>query len=192
MPDFWQLPTVSMGLGPIMAIYQARFLKYLTNRELTDASKRKVWCFMGDGECDEPESLGAISLAGSEKAGQPGFRGQLQPPAPRRSGARQRQDHPGARRRVPGRGLERHQGHLGQLLGSAAGARQEGPAAPAHGRGAGRRLPEIQGHGRRLRARAFLRRLRRAQGNGRRHERRGHLAPQPRRPRPAQDLCRLP
>ncbi|MGK7295297.1 MAG: pyruvate dehydrogenase (acetyl-transferring), homodimeric type [Candidatus Wenzhouxiangella sp. M2_3B_020] len=67
MPDFWQLPTVSMGLGPIMAIYQARFLKYLTNRELTDASKRKVWCFMGDGECDEPESLGAISLAGREK-----------------------------------------------------------------------------------------------------------------------------
>jgi len=67
MPDFWQLPTVSMGLGPIMAIYQARFLKYLTNRELTDAGKRKVWCFMGDGECDEPESLGAISLAGREQ-----------------------------------------------------------------------------------------------------------------------------
>ncbi len=67
MPEFWQLPTVSMGLGPIMAIYQARFLKYLTNRELTDASKRKVWCFMGDGETDEPESLGAISLAGREK-----------------------------------------------------------------------------------------------------------------------------
>ncbi|MFN2335203.1 MAG: pyruvate dehydrogenase (acetyl-transferring), homodimeric type, partial [Wenzhouxiangellaceae bacterium] len=67
MPDFWQLPTVSMGLGPIMAIYQARFLKYLTNREMADAGKRDVWCFMGDGECDEPESLGAISLAGREK-----------------------------------------------------------------------------------------------------------------------------
>ncbi|MGY6555315.1 MAG: pyruvate dehydrogenase (acetyl-transferring), homodimeric type [Wenzhouxiangella sp.] len=67
MPDFWQLPTVSMGLGPIMAIYQARFLKYLHNRELVEAAKRKVWCFMGDGECDEPESLGAISLAGREK-----------------------------------------------------------------------------------------------------------------------------
>jgi pyruvate dehydrogenase E1 component len=67
MPEFWQLPTVSMGLGPIMAIYQARFLKYLTNRGLTDASKRKVWCYMGDGETDEPESLGAISLAGREK-----------------------------------------------------------------------------------------------------------------------------
>ena len=59
MPDYWQLPTVSMGLGPIMAIYQARFLKYLHNRGLADTSQRKVWCFMGDGESDEPESLGA-------------------------------------------------------------------------------------------------------------------------------------
>jgi pyruvate dehydrogenase E1 component len=67
MPDFWQIPTVSMGLGPIMAIYQARFLKYLHNREMTEAAKRKVWCFLGDGETDEPESLGAISLAGREK-----------------------------------------------------------------------------------------------------------------------------
>lgn len=66
MPDFWQLPTVSMGLGPIMAIYQARFLKYLHNRGIEDTSKRKVWCFVGDGETDEPESLGAISLAGRE------------------------------------------------------------------------------------------------------------------------------
>lgn len=67
MPDFWQIPTVSMGLGPIMAIYQARFLKYLHNREMAKADKRKVWCFMGDGETDEPESLGAISLAGRER-----------------------------------------------------------------------------------------------------------------------------
>ncbi len=67
MPNFWQLPTVSMGLGPIMAIYQARFLKYLHNRELAETSKRKVWAFLGDGETDEPESLGAISLAGREK-----------------------------------------------------------------------------------------------------------------------------
>jgi pyruvate dehydrogenase E1 component len=67
MPEFWQLPTVSMGLGPIMAIYQARFLKYLHGREMADTKARKVWCFMGDGECDEPESLGAISLAGREK-----------------------------------------------------------------------------------------------------------------------------
>jgi len=66
MPDFWQMPTVSMGLGPIMAIYQARFLKYLHNRGIADTSQRKVWCYLGDGETDEPESLGAISLAGRE------------------------------------------------------------------------------------------------------------------------------
>lgn len=67
MPDFWQFPTVSMGLGPIMAIYQARFLHYMENREILPAQKRKVWAFMGDGEMDEPESLGAIGLAGREK-----------------------------------------------------------------------------------------------------------------------------
>ena len=67
MPDFWQTPTVSMGLGPISAIYQARFFKYLEHRELLPKSDRKVWCFMGDGECDEPESLGAIALGGREQ-----------------------------------------------------------------------------------------------------------------------------
>lgn len=67
MPEFWQFPTVSMGLGPIMAIYQARFLKYLHDRGLADTSNRKVWVFCGDGEMDEPESLGAISLAGRER-----------------------------------------------------------------------------------------------------------------------------
>ncbi|SEI82701.1 pyruvate dehydrogenase E1 component [Azotobacter beijerinckii] len=67
MPDFWQFPTVSMGLGPIQAIYQARFMKYLEDRGFITPGKQKVWCFMGDGECDEPESLGAIALAGREK-----------------------------------------------------------------------------------------------------------------------------
>jgi pyruvate dehydrogenase E1 component len=67
MPDFWQFPTVSMGLGPLMGIYKARFLKYLHCRELADTAHRKVWVFCGDGEMDEPESLGAISLAGREK-----------------------------------------------------------------------------------------------------------------------------
>lgn len=66
MPNYWQFPTVSMGLGPIQAIYQARFLKYLTNRGIKDCSAQKVYCYMGDGECDEPESLGAIGLAGRE------------------------------------------------------------------------------------------------------------------------------
>lgn len=67
MPDFWQFPTVSMGLGPIQAIFQARFLKYLTNRGLIPAQNRKVWMFCGDGEMDEPESLGACSIASREK-----------------------------------------------------------------------------------------------------------------------------
>jgi len=66
MPEFWQFPTVSMGLGPLMAIYQARFMKYLENREIQAQGDRKVWAFMGDGEMDEPESLGAISLASRE------------------------------------------------------------------------------------------------------------------------------
>ncbi|GAA0354172.1 pyruvate dehydrogenase (acetyl-transferring), homodimeric type [Bowmanella denitrificans] len=66
MPDFWQFPTVSMGLGPMQAIYTARFLKYLTDRGLKDCSDQRVWCFLGDGECDEPESLGAIGLAARE------------------------------------------------------------------------------------------------------------------------------
>ncbi len=66
-PGFWQFPTVSMGLGPIQAIYHARFERYLTDRGMHDTSDHRVWCFVGDGETDEPESLGAISLAGREK-----------------------------------------------------------------------------------------------------------------------------
>jgi len=67
MPDFWQFPTVSMGLGPIMGIYQARFMKYLHDRGIVNTAERKVWIFAGDGEMDEPEALGAISLAAREK-----------------------------------------------------------------------------------------------------------------------------
>src|SRR5690348_16545814 len=67
MPDFWEFPTVSMGLGPIMAIYQARFNRYLEDRGLKARSDCKVWAFIGDGETDEPESLGAITLASREQ-----------------------------------------------------------------------------------------------------------------------------
>ncbi len=67
MPDFWEFPTVSMGLGPLTAIYQARFNRYLHNREIVDTSGSRVWCFLGDGECDEPESLGALSIAARER-----------------------------------------------------------------------------------------------------------------------------
>ncbi len=67
MPDYWQFPTVSMGLGPITAIYQAHVMRYLDQRGLIERGDRKIWAFLGDGECDEPETLGAISLAGREK-----------------------------------------------------------------------------------------------------------------------------
>ncbi len=67
MPDFWEFPTVSMGLGPLTAVYQARFNRYLHNREIVDTSGSRVWCFLGDGECDEPEALGALSIAARER-----------------------------------------------------------------------------------------------------------------------------
>ena len=67
MPDYWQFPTVSMGLGPILSIYQARFMKYMEHRDIVKTSGRHVWAYLGDGEMDEPESLGAITLAGREK-----------------------------------------------------------------------------------------------------------------------------
>ena len=73
MPDYWQFPTVSMGLGPIQAIYQAHVMKYLDNRDQVKRGDRQIWAFLGDGECDEPESLGAISLAGREQLGNLNF-----------------------------------------------------------------------------------------------------------------------
>ena len=117
MPDFWQFPTVSLGIGPITSIYQARFMKYLQARGIADTEGRKVWAFLGDGEMDEPESMGAIGARRPRAARQPDLGRQLQPAAPRRPGARQRQDHPGAGVRLPRRRLERDQGDLGQRAG---------------------------------------------------------------------------
>lgn len=68
MPDFWQYPTVSMGLGPLTAAYQARYMRYLEYRELKPHQGRKVWAFLGDGEMDQPESLAAIALGGRENS----------------------------------------------------------------------------------------------------------------------------
>ena len=191
MPDYWQFPTVSMGLGPLMAIYQARFMKYMHNRGLIDTADRKVWAFLGDGEMDEPESLGAIGLAGARGARQPDLRHQLQPAAARRAGARQRQDHPGARGRLPRRRLERHQADLGLGLGQAARAGQTRQAAPADGRDRRRRLPDLQVAQRRLHPRAFLRQVSGDREAGRGLDRRRDLGAAPRRPRPAQGLRRL-
>ena len=129
---------------------------------------------------------------GAREARQPDLRHQLQPAAPRRPGARQRQDHPGARERVPRLGLERHQADLGQLLGSAARARQGRHPAQGDDGHRRRRLPGDEGQRRRLRSQALLRPGPEAARVGREHERRGHLAPAARRPRPAEGLRRVP
>ena len=124
-------------------------------------------------------------------AGQPDLRGQLQPAAPGRPGPGQRQDHPGAGGHLPRGRLERHQGHLGQRLGRAAGQGHHRAAAAADGGVRRRPVPGLQVQERGLCPRALLRRLPRAARAGRRHERRGDLEPQPRRPRPGQGVRRL-
>jgi pyruvate dehydrogenase E1 component len=129
MPDFWQFPTVSMGLGPLQAIYQARFMKYLQHRDLIPTDNRKVWAFMGDGEMDEPESMGAIGMAGRERLDNLVFviNCNLQRlDGPVRGNGKIIQE---LESDFPRRRLERDQGDLGFLLGSAAGAGQDRPAA---------------------------------------------------------------
>ena len=118
MPEFWQFPTVSMGLGPIMAIYQARFLEYLHDARSGRYHDRKVWAFLGDGETDEPESLGAISLAGREQLDNLIFviNCNLQRlDGPVRGNGKIIQE---LEARLPRRRLERHQGHLGLGVGT--------------------------------------------------------------------------
>ena len=183
MPNFWQFPTVSMGLGPMMAIYQARFQRYMENRGLVPASDRKVWAFLGDGEMDEPESMGALTLPVREKLDNLVFVVNCN---------LQRLDGP-----VRGNGKiiqELEAAFMGagwNVIKVIWGSRWDpllardttGPAAPRDGRVRRRRVPELQGQGRRVHARAFLRQVSRAQGNGRQHVGRRHLAPEPRRPR---------
>ena len=191
MPDYWQFPTVSMGLGPMMAIYQARFLKYLHNRELADTANRHVWAFLGDGEMDEPESLGAISLAGREKLDNLIFvvNCNLQRlDGPVRGNGKIIQELEGIFR---GRRLERDQGDLGLRMGPADRRGQVGAAAQAHGGVRRRRVPGLQVQERRLRARALLRQVPGAAGPGRGHVRRRDLGAVPRRARPGQGLRRL-
>ena len=189
MPEFWQFPTVSMGLGPIQGIYQARFLKYLHARGIANTEGRKVWVFCGDGEMDEPESLGAIGLAAREKLDNLIFvvNCNLQRlDGPVRGNGKIIQELEGdfSRRR-----LERVEGHLGFVLGSAACSRSRRPLAARDGRNRRRRVPKFQGQRRRVRAQGFFRQGSEAARNGVAHERRRHLAAQPRWSRSAQDLC---
>jgi pyruvate dehydrogenase E1 component len=145
MPDFWQFPTVSMGLGPLMAIYQARFLKYLHGRGLADTENRKVWAFMGDGEMDEPESLGAISLAGREHLDNLVFviNCNLQRlDGPVRGNGKIIQELESG---VPRRRLERHQGAVGPGLGCRLLAKDKsGKLLQADGRMRRWRVPGLQ------------------------------------------------
>ena len=179
---------MSMGLGPLTALYQARFNRYLHNRQLDDTSQSRVWAFLGDGECDEPESLG-VAVAGQPRAArQPDLRRQLQPAAPRRPGARQRQGHPGARGGVPRRRLERHQGDPRLEVGRAARQRQGRRAAQQAEHHRRRRVPALRHRDRRVHPRALLR-ARPAPAPARRPpQRRRPRQPAPRRPRLPQAL----
>jgi hypothetical protein len=167
MPDFWEFPTVSMGLGPIMAIYQARFNEYLQGPrhqghqrpQGLGVPRRRRMRRAGDARRDH--------AGRPREARQPDLRHQLQPAAARRAGARQRQDHPGAGRALPRRRLERHQGGLGRRLGSAAGKGRDGPACQADGRSGRRPVPEVHRDARLVHSRALLRQVSGAAGAGR-------------------------
>ena len=191
MPEFWEFPTVSMGLTAINSIYQARFNRYLQNRGIKDTSQQHVWAFLGDGEMAEPESLGAHPGRRARGARQPHLGHQLQPPAARRPGHRQRQDHPGARGQLPRCRLERDQGDLGPRVGRAARPRRRrrpGQPDEQHPR---RRVPDLLGRGRRLQPRALLRRRPAAAQDGRAHERPADREAAARRPRLPQGVRRL-
>ncbi len=192
MPDFWEFPTVSMGLGPINAIYQARFNRYLHNRGIKDTSRPAGLGLprrRRDGRARVPRR---DRRRRPRRARQPHLRRQLQPAAPRRPGPRQRQDHPGAGVVLPRRRLERHQGHLGPRMGPAAGRRhRRRPGQPDehHPR---RRLPDLQGRVRRVRPRALLRPRPPHRRDGRAPDRHRDLGPQTRRTRLSQAVRRLP
>ena len=177
MPDFWSFPTVSMGLGPINAIYQARFMRYLENRGLIPPTPRKVWAFLGDGEMDEPESMGSLTLASREKLDNLIFviNCNLQRlDGPVRGNGKVIQELEAAFR---GAGWNVIKVIWGERLGRAAGARHHRPAPEAHGRSGGRRVPDLRHQGRRLHSQELLRQVPRAARPG--------VAPERRRPDPA-------
>ena len=188
MPDFWEFPTVSMGLGPLAAIYQARFNRYL-QQPRHQGHQRQPRLGVPRRRRDRRAGVARRALdRRARRPRQPDLRRQLQPAAPRRPGARQRQDHPGARVGLPRRRLERDQGHLGPRVGRAAGARRRRRAGPPHGRDARRRVAEVLGRVGRLHPRALLRHGPAAAGPGRGPDRRPDQGAAPRRPRLPQGL----
>ena len=167
MPDFWEFPTVSMGLGAINAIYQARFNRYLLGPG--DQGHQPVARVGVPRRRRDGRARGARRDRRGRARGarQPHLRHQLQPAAPRRPGARQREDHPGARVVLPRRRLERDQGHLGPRLGPAAGPRHRRRAGEQDEHHAGRPVPDLQRRVGRLHPRALLRRRPAAARDGR-------------------------
>ena len=153
-----------------------------------DTSGSRVWAFLGDGETDEPEALGALHVAARRGPRQPDLRRQLQPAAPRRPGPRQRQDHPGARGGLPRLGLERDQGDLGPRVGRAPRPRRRRRPRRGDERHGRRRVPEVLGRRRRLHPGALLRAGPAAAAAGRAPDRRRPRQAPPRRPRLPQGL----
>ena len=191
MPDFWEYPTVSMGLSPLMAIYQARFNRYLENRGLKPATDAKVWAFLGDGETDEPESLGAITLASREKLDNLIFvvNCNLQRlDGPVRGNGQIIQELESAFRGARWNVIKVLVGHG---VGSHPRARHRRPARQAHGRNGRRRIPEARRFFRRLHSPVFLRQRSALAETGRAAARRGAAPPASRRSRSAQSLRRL-
>ena len=168
MPDFWEFPTVSMGLGPIMAIYQARFNHYLVDRGIKpDAEASRVWAFLGDGECDEPETLGAITLAAREQLDNLIFVincNMQRLDGPVRGNGKIIQELEGAFR---GAGWNVIKVIWGSDWDPLLARDTDGAAGPPDGRGGRRPIPEIRGQRGRLHPRALLRRRSAAAGNGR-------------------------
>ena len=188
MPDFWEFPTVSMGLGPISAIYQAKFNRYLRDRGLRDPQNRKVWAFLGDGETDEPETLGAITLASREKLDNLIFviNCNLQRlDGPVRGNGKIIQELETAFR---GAGWNVIKVIWGSDWDPLDRGGQHRPADPAHDRGARRRVPEVRGGARLLRAPGVLRQVSGAPGAGQELFGRAASHPAARRPRSGQGL----
>ena len=150
MPDFWEFPTVSMGLGPIQAIYQARFIRYLENRGLKQSDRRQGLGLPRRRRNGRTRVAGLHHPGLARAARQPDLRGELQPAAAGWPGARQRQDHSGTGSHLPRRRMERDQSHLGQRLGQPHPQRSRWPAGQAHGRDHRRPVPEILRRERRL------------------------------------------
>ena len=189
LPTFWEFPTVSMGLGPLNAVYQARFNRYLYNRQIVDTSNATRVVLRRrrrDGRAGIDGR--ARHLARARAARQPDLRRQLQPAAPRRSGARQRQGDPGVRVDVPRHGLERDQGRVGPAVGRPARPRRRRCARQQDEHHARRRVPEVRGRVGRVHPRALLRTRSAAAQDGRAPLRRRAAAAAARRSRLPQAL----